>query len=287
MEFIIIYLLCYLASFRCLVEAHHQEHNVTLFVRDRLPGSRNCKFIAIGANDFQTTYLYSSAISYWESLYSNIKTNMKEKTVVSYTLIDECYDKYCQEVVVVLSSNGIKNYQIKTQKFSRNVTGHTFSQLVKPAYLASSYTDQSTTLPASKHLISSLLNYMLRNIMDLRLYVQNSSFIRHFTSGYSLEIDNVILNQYPGWMLFISRIDAQKSDPNILPFKELACVAKIEIEAKNNSYKSAMCVHAQNSNGLNLNMRLVKENSGTAAHPWSLPCPTIDNRRDLALKCWT
>ena len=257
-----IYAALFFIAFEFVLGGSYPYHNAILFVNEFNPGRPGSTYTAIGPGGITTNSRYFEAIEYWKSLIS--------KCSIHSTLVDGCYNKVCQMVVLQETQDQFLNIEVRTKVFSRNVTGYTFSQLLNPGKPQLRY--EPTTIKGKyKHTIKQLVLESFRLIS--------------LSWGNPLTIENILIGQYPGWTTFVTRNIYHNSYGEILPIEQISCITKSAIESPKNLDKSSFCVHVVDTHYSKFDIRLYNDNSASFVDSWGLPCSEIDIASEFELGC--
>ena len=259
---LVIYAVFFFATFKFVLGESYPYHNVTLFVNEFFIGRPGSNYIAVRPGGVITNSRYFEAMEYWKSLIA--------KSSVSSTLVDACYNRVCQTVVLQEIRDQFLNIEVRTKVFSRNVTGYTLSQLLNPSILNTRY-QPTTIIGKYRNTIKRLVSKLFRLIS--------------FSWEESLRIDNILLGQYPGWTIFVTRKKHHNSGGDTLSIEQISCITRLAIQSPQNSYKVAFCIHVVDTQDSQLDIRLFKDDCANFADPWGLPCSEVDNPSEFELDC--
>ncbi|CCF60073.1 hypothetical protein KAFR_0I02940 [Kazachstania africana CBS 2517] len=226
---------------------------------------------------------YPTAMDYWESLYSKqLSTNSSH-----YTLVDTCAYRYCQLVTLDIINGTIKNYQVKTQNYFKNMTGKTFSSTYIKHYKENDFlqlTHEKYGLnwkffpQYCKQAISNTIS-VIRNIVETLLVIlQNRMYF---------SVDYILIDLFPSWTIFVSPLSTGSDHhiDNILVDK-IKCAVRIALESVHNSGITGFSLHIDHDDMYNMDIRIMSNTSGGIYNPWAMPCAEIGDDWTWTSSCW-
>ncbi|CCF60369.1 hypothetical protein KAFR_0K00145 [Kazachstania africana CBS 2517] len=265
------------------ISAASIESKNVIFLKAGQTGVSGANYWLLNGSNEAIPTVYPTPINYWESLFTKNSNDNSSR----YTLVDTCVDRYCQLVTLEINNGTIKNYQVKTKKSYRNMTGSTFSG----GYIYHYDRDDYSRLKDKKiglnwQYLTQYCSQAVANlcaIVETVVYKMLTAFNQR--SDYC-SIDHILLNAYKEWVVFVSPLETDSNCNEDIPVQKIKCAVRTALETERNHEKTAFCLHIDHGSTYNMNIRLIAEGSSGMIDPWGLPCATIGDDWTKTANCW-